>query len=331
MPCHGTFMDGGLSDNNPCMLAMQELQRMAPELRRADQFVSIGTGTCSKKEDTRADTCPSLLFGNSSLKQTFRHYWSENFDGDKRFASMRQMMAVTLPNGAAGMDEWLHRFNLPVVGELPGLAEAETIPSLAEEACSYFSSDPAVRDLADAILASSFYFELRCMPMYEQGYYTCHGRILCRIPVTKPAFSELMRRLDSMGAQFEVDQMRMFGPSKSMSTWLDQAGNFSRPVRLCVRSLEDQLDVRLKLQGSRTHHISASPLSFNTLIKLQMLEWSALRDSQSTMTAVNKKRRSTDCSSRAVKRRRLTTAMSKKRRSTDCSSRAIKRRRLEAR
>jgi hypothetical protein len=304
MPHHGTFMDGGLSDNNPCMLAMQELQGMAPELRRADQFVSIGTGTCSKKEDTREDTYPSLLFGNSSLQQTFRHYWSENFDGDKRFAIMRQMMAVTLPDGAAGIDEWLHRFNLPVDGELPDLADAPAIPSLAEKACSYFSSDPAVRDLADAILASSFYFELRSMPIYEQGYYSCHGRILCRVPGTKPAFSVLMRKLDSLGAQFQV-HMRMPGPSKSMSTWLDQAGNFSRPVCLRVPSLEDQLDVRLKLQGSRTHHISASPLSFNTLIKLQMLEWSALRNFQSTTTAVGKKRLSTDCSSRVVKRRRL--------------------------
>jgi hypothetical protein len=304
MPCHGTFMDGGLSDNNPCMLAMQELQKMAPELRRADQFVSIGTGTCSTKEDTRVDTCPSLLFGNSSLHPTFRHYLSENFDGDKRFAIMRQMIAVTLPDGAAGIDEWLHRFNLPVDGELPDLAHASAIPILSEKACSYFSSNPAVRDLADAILASSFYFELRCMPMYEQGYYTCHGRILCRIPVTKPAFSVLMRRLDSIDAQFQV-QKRIFGPSNSMSTWLDQAGNFSRPVRLRIPSLEDQLDVRLKLQGSRTHHISASPLSFNTLIKLQMLEWSALRDSQSTITAVGKKRRSTDCSSLVVKRRCL--------------------------
>ena len=304
MPYHGTFMDGGLSDNNPCMLAMQELQGMAPELRRADQFVSIGTGTCSTKEDTRAETYPSLLFGNSALQQTFKHYCSENFNGDKKFDTMRQMLAVTLPDGAAGIDEWLHRFNLPIDGELPDLADAQAIPSLAEKACSYFSSDPAVRDLAEAILASTFYFELRCMPMYEQGYYTCHGRILCRVPVTKPAFSELMRKLDSLGAQFQI-QRRMSGPSKPMSTWLDQAGNFSRPVRLRVPSLEDQLDVRLELQGSRTHHISASPLSFNTLIKLQMLEWSGLRDLQFTTTAVGKRRRSTDCLSRVVKRRRL--------------------------
>lgn len=47
IPSHGTFIDGGLSDNNPSMLALQELRRMAPELSRPDQFVSIGTGSCS--------------------------------------------------------------------------------------------------------------------------------------------------------------------------------------------------------------------------------------------------------------------------------------------
>ncbi|KAF3038250.1 hypothetical protein E8E11_001965 [Didymella keratinophila] len=236
MPGHSTFMDGGLSDNNPCMLAVQELQKLAPGLSRADHFVSVGTGISTTREVAKADVYPSLLFGNSSLQQTVKHYWSENFDGDKRFAIMRQMLAASLPGGVANVDKWLHRFNLPIDGELPDLADTAAMGSLAERAHSYFTMDPAVRDLADAALALSFYFELRPgrMPMYERGSYTCYGLIRCRIPGTSPAFSKLMQKLDYLDAKFQI-QMQ-------------------------------------------------------TLIKLQMLEWSTLKDVHAAASVIGKKR-----------------------------------------
>lgn len=284
-------MDGGLSDNNPCMLAVQELQKLAPGLSRADHFVSVGTGISTTREVAKADVYPSLLFGNSSLQQTVKHYWSENFDGDKRFAIMRQMLAASLPGGVANVDKWLHRFNLPIDGELPDLADTAAMGSLAERAHSYFTMDPAVRDLADAALALSFYFELRPgrMPMYERGSYTCYGLIRCRIPGTSPAFSKLMQKLDYLDAKFQI-QMQVCDSREAMSTWLDRHGNFSKPVCLRVPSLEDELDVRLRLHGDYIHPISASPLTFKTLIKLQMLEWSTLKDVHAAASVIGKKR-----------------------------------------
>ncbi|KAL5401414.1 hypothetical protein PMIN03_011528 [Paraphaeosphaeria minitans] len=250
IPYHGTYIDGGLSDNNPCMLAMQELQRMAPELRRPDQFVSVGTGVSRASQATGTGCKGSFLFGNNSLRQTFKHYWSENFDGDKKFASMRHMMAATLPDVTGDIDGWLRRFNLSVEEELPDLSDARAMDELADAAWALFTSDPALQDLARAVLASSFYFELRRMPMYENGYYTCYGRILCRIPVTKPAFSGLMRKLDAMGARFLL-QERTVRQMKPTAASFDQTGNFSKPVSLRVRDLEEPLDVRLRFLEAR--------------------------------------------------------------------------------
>jgi hypothetical protein len=303
MPHHGTFMDGGLSDNNPCMLAMQELQKMTPWLSRADHFVSVGTGISRTREVAKADIYPSLLFGNSSLQQTFRHYWSENFDGDKRFANMRQMLAISLPGGDTSLDERLYRFNLPLDGELPDLADASAMDTLAQRAYSHFTTDPAVRKLADAALASSFYFELQpgCMPIYERGSYTCYGRIRCRIPGINPAFPSLMQKLDSSRACFQV-QMRAYDSRRAMSAWLDRFGNFSKPVCVRVRSLEDELDIRLGLQGDDFYPISACPTTIQTLIKLQMLEWSALENVQTTASSISKKRKIDEPPARAAKR-----------------------------
>ena len=65
-------------------------------------------------------------------------------------------------------------------------------------------TDPAVRELADAARALSFYFELRkgSMPLYERGSYTCYALIRCRILGDSPAFSRLMQKLDHLDAKF---------------------------------------------------------------------------------------------------------------------------------
>ncbi|KAF9730292.1 hypothetical protein PMIN01_12225 [Paraphaeosphaeria minitans] len=301
IPYHGTYIDGGLSDNNPCMLAMQELQRMAPELPRPDQFVSVGTGLSRASQAAGTGGKDSFLFGNNSLRQTFKHYWSENFDGDKKFASMRNMMAATLPNGTGDVDGWLRRFNLSLEEELPDLADARAMDDLANAAWVLFTSDPALHDLARAVLASSFYFELRCIPMYENGYCTCYVRILCRIPVTKPAFTGLLQKLDAMGARFLL-QKRTARQIKPVAASFDQTGNFSQPVSLRVRDLEEPLDVRLRFLGTRGYHISASPVSIDTLIKQQKLELASLSHAGSAYNSPTKKRRPSGHCHRKVKR-----------------------------
>ncbi|KAL6150048.1 hypothetical protein ACJBU6_11562 [Exserohilum turcicum] len=312
MPGHGTFIDGGLSNNNPCILAVQELQKIAPRLNRADHFVSIGTGVSTTRTFAKCNFYYSLflrlLNGNNSVQPTAKHYLNVNFDGDKMFALMRQIFAASLPGGAASVDKWLHRFNLPVEGELPDLSDASAIEGLAETAHSYFAKDPAVLNLADAALALSFYFELQpgCMPIYERGSYTCYGLIRCRIPGTNPALSRLMQKLDCLDASFQI-QMQLYDPKETMSTLRDRHGNFCKPVCLRVHSLNDELDVRLRLREDCVHHISASPITFKTLIDLQMLEWSALKNEHTDERVASKKRRRDDSPLQTNKRRCLET------------------------
>jgi hypothetical protein len=286
------------------MLAMQEQQRITPELRHPDQFVSIGTGMCTARQVADTEAHPSFFLGNNSLQQTFNHYWTENFDGDKQFAKTRNMMSIAFPNGADAIDQWLRRFNLPLDGELPDLADAHAIEGLANAARTHFASDPALHDLAHAIYASTFYTELRCMPLYENGHYICYGRILCRIPVTKPVFSAFMRKFDTIGARFLV-QKRKARVGKPMTTSFDHTGNFSRPFCFRVRDLDDLLDIRLEFSGTRSYQISASPLPINTFVKLQKLEHRSLLYTGLHNDQCTRKRQSTTSPSPTVKRCRL--------------------------
>jgi hypothetical protein len=284
------------------MLAMQEARKMAPEMRRPDQFVSIGTGISRQKQTVGAEDRASFLFGNNSLRQTFRHYWSENFEGDKKFASMRHTMAAALPAAAGEMDQWLRRFNLPLDRDPPDLADASAMDDLSDAAWAHFKSDPSLHDLAHAILASSFYFELQCMPMYEQGRYTCFGRILCRIPVTNPVFPALMQKLETQRAYFLIQQRKSrAGWSSAIS--FDHIGNFSCPFSLRVQDLEDALDVRVQFSGRRSYHVSASPIPLTTLIGLQKLQWSSLLPTRPGNSGYTKKRATSENQIQPGKRR----------------------------
>jgi hypothetical protein len=268
---------------------MQEMRKMAPELRRPDQFVSIGTGTSKQNHMVGAEEPSSFFFGSNSLRQTFQHYWSENFEGDKKFASIRYTLAAALPEAADEIDQWFRRFNLPLDKDPPDLADASAMDDLTDKARAHFKSDPSLPDLALAIVASCFYLELRCMPMYEQGSYTCFGRILCRIPVTNPVFPALMRKLETKGAYFLV-QKRKSKAAWSPAITFDHNGNFSRPFSLRVQDLEEELDVRVQFLGTRSYHISASPIPLNALVDLQKLQWSSLLSTRSGTTRRIKKR-----------------------------------------
>jgi hypothetical protein len=244
---------------------LQELQRIDPNFRRPDQLVSIGTGF-STLDDTESGS--SSMIRHNPLYQTLQHYMHYNFNGKHHFSSMRDMVKV-MSKKPCDVRHWLRRFDLPLGKELPDLADAYAIDGLGDAAWKYFAAQSSVHDLAHGILASNFYFQLRSMPMYENGQYTCWGRILCRVPVTHPGFSSLMQRLVSMSAQFLVQGRTL----SSKGSNYDRFGNFSKPVSFRVPKIEDHVGISIRFGEAGIYHISASPMSIEALVMLQKLDW----------------------------------------------------------
>jgi hypothetical protein len=262
--------DGGLSSNNPSLLAWQEARRIAPGFKRPDQFVSIGTGV-TNASNVDSTNIVSGWYCNNPLYQTGQHYWQENFNGDKQFESMRQVLLAS-GNGSTELDGWFRRFNLPLEGQLPDLADAGAIDSLAETAWSYFESSYPIQQLALSLIASLFYYELRCRPIFENGHYTCYGRILCRIPMSNPAFPTMMEKLDQAHARFVVHGRTLPTTGSRFSTF-NPSKNFSKPVLFHVSSLSDPIEMSLRFVNTQQLPISASPSSIASFVELQRLDW----------------------------------------------------------
>jgi hypothetical protein len=302
IPQHGKFMDGGISHNNPSRLALCELQRVFPGCKLPDQFVSIGTGSSRKQLTSSREHLSRLMFGSGSVYEAFQHYMAHHFDGDEEFRDMLEMLHVAWPSNQHDIDQRFRRFNLLLDSNLPDLADAQAMQSLSHASWEHFASDPAVFDLSRAIIASNFYFELRCMPMFENGCYTCYGRILCRISAANSAFKPFMQKLDAMSTVFQVRHSACRRRVKKSFSF-NQTGNFSKPVSFRVKSLDERVDVHVELLSSYDYSISASPFTIATLVKLQGLQWASLRRDNSKATVSTMAKRRIE-SSRPVEKRR---------------------------
>lgn len=127
-----------------------------------------------------------------------------HFDGDEQFHDMCEMLRAAWPNDQDDVGRRFRRFTLPLGGKLPDLADAGTMGELSKTAWDHFASNPAILDQARAIIASSFYFELRCMPMFKDECFLCHGRVLCRVSPVHPTYRSFMQKLDALEATFHV-------------------------------------------------------------------------------------------------------------------------------
>ena len=204
-------------------------------------------------------------------------------------------------------ERWYRRFDLPLHEKLPDLADICAMPILAKTSRTHFASYPQVKDLAMALLASNFYFELRCMPVYENQSYICYGRILSLISVENKAFVSLIQRLDTLGAHFMV-QGRVQWQKRPTILTTDHLGNFCKPIVLCVDELKEQVDVQLRFADGRSYSISANPREVQSFIKLQKLDWVSYNRSVSLRSGSQKKRQrqhtGKGSESRAIKKRR---------------------------
>jgi len=272
----GKFQDGGLTDNNPLKLALQEVKASNPgdpSAKRSTLKVSLGTGKPPDRD-------PEMYGSNSWWRdlwfvRLFRALWS-SIDGQESSYSIRKWEVShhdeELNGGKKRRRGEYFRFNFDFRGQPPRLDDSSRIPEMKIHAREAILHSKQLDRLAHCIVAQLFVFELELerAPRKENGRYACTGYILCCHRAPTPEFEALLGRLTKSSAKFLLRGRTLPGLIRDRSS-LARDGNFRKRVDFEVTSKDDLISLQLREKGSESFNISGSPFSIQWLIKVQEL------------------------------------------------------------
>jgi hypothetical protein len=246
----GMHQDGGCHNPNTTDIMIAESSAIWHETRK-DLILSLGTGRGSQVTGTSPPPSQGKIH-NSALARLL--HWGqakllEAIDGEEVHERvMESLEKVDRPR--------CYRWNPVFEDGLPRLDDIASIHSLRDHA----SSNPCAEMLADlkiAMLASSFFFELRRLPRYcSDGTYMCEGTI--RIRGDPNLVLELLAKSNTECAEF-VRKGEELGEVQIVDGICPQCKLFSQQVQFRVRGHDDCHAICLKLGKDREHRISGFP------------------------------------------------------------------------
>lgn len=161
------------------------------------------------------------------------------------------------------------RLNLQVQGSLPRLDDVSSMASLMDQV-DRSRDDAALSRIRVALIASSFFFELDCMPIYmPNGHYLCDGAIRIRgdaqlvLDLVRTIHGDQVQIVDDMGELVDVQL-------SSGMCWF--CSRFNQPVRFIVRELDHTVNLSLRLGPAGEHRISGFPQKLRWFIAQQRLD-----------------------------------------------------------
>jgi hypothetical protein len=256
----GTFQDGGLRQNDPGNLALQEAAAIYPSVDEPSLVVSLGTGS-SRLGDVPRMSPTRGVFRDGFIARLIRAFKLSlsSLDGHK-FRSRRR----------EGRKEQYFRFDIEFDGPEPALDDTTKMQELKAAARSAIQGSKELDRLARCIVAEYFIFELEHEPSRENGKYMCVGRIFCRLRANHPAFGVLIEQLSKSSAKFLIQGHPMKGSIEDGS-WLDEGGNFNK--RVCLELVDRRSHIALQLREGTSEpcSISGSPFTIDSLVAAQQL------------------------------------------------------------
>jgi patatin-like phospholipase/acyl hydrolase/energy-coupling factor transporter ATP-binding protein EcfA2 len=180
------FQDGGIYYNNPIELAVQEKKLIWPEVAEthADIVLSIGTGYNSGSSGQSISPGRIARWNKVSRAKRLAKVSIDQFQSTLNSEeAWRNFVNVSaLPERLEGR---YIRLNLPLAENPPKLDEVSSMADLQEMTRSSFTRRrDELKSIADRLIATSFYFELKPDTLVEldDDSIVLTGNILCRFP-----------------------------------------------------------------------------------------------------------------------------------------------------
>ncbi|KAH7393734.1 patatin-like phospholipase-like protein [Cadophora sp. MPI-SDFR-AT-0126] len=255
----GTFQDGGLRENDPGNLALEEAAVIHPSIDEPSLVVSLGTGSSRPSEVPRMSPSRGILQDGfiARLLRAFKLSFG-SIRGHK-FRSRRR----------EGRKEQYFRFDMEFDGPEPALDDTTKMQELKAAARAAIHGSKELKRLARCVVAELFVFVLDHDPSKENGKYLCKGRILCRRRADDPAFDVLMEQLSKKSIKFFVEGHPLEGLIDN--SWLDPKGNFSKRVSIELVDRRSTFTIQLREGNMDPCSISGSPFTIDGLVSAQEL------------------------------------------------------------
>jgi hypothetical protein len=257
-----TFQDGGLKNNNPISLAVEEARLAWPSSPNIDIAVSVGTG-CSAKQAAKG----GWMFWPSWLKRCVDSFES-NLDSERLWQEYASKLDTD-------KKERHHRLNVEFSTPLPSLDAAAEIADLDNVTIEYFENEKARSQLqrtAEGLLASLFYLNVQKAIRDPTGVYFVVGRVLCRLEQKHQL--ALMARLRLSGCFFHVKGVIHEINFSTQETAMQAGTAFELPIHYTISELSEMVSVCLAFSATdagvpgnslvvpqRKYHIGGSPVA----------------------------------------------------------------------
>ncbi|KAJ9621802.1 hypothetical protein H2204_011718 [Knufia peltigerae] len=240
------LQDGGLKYNNPCLLALWESRRLWPDIKNPDLFLSLGTGQ-PKVLGTRPARFRHFLL-DGFIPRLFRSCLAKT-DGDMHWGQM--MNSLDDHSRTA-----YFRMNIPLSG--PALiGDLDSMSELRQRVRRDVKLSITMLEVANMVVASSFYFQLDCVPCPTRWGYLVQGSIRCRSDVRQ--VQGAMSNLGMTSVGYSTGTKKLCGLGELDADICDACHRYRKQVHFHVRDLSASISIFMVSRAMAQHKLSGFP------------------------------------------------------------------------
>ncbi|KAK0836741.1 hypothetical protein LTS02_018082, partial [Friedmanniomyces endolithicus] len=246
LPDLGTFQDGALRHNNPVNIALWEASRIWARYTQKDVVLSLGTGTGPDAvSPQRTSTRPS--FRDGFIPRLCRSFLT-GLDGEMTWRHL-------LNHLEKDAEHRYFRLNVIFADHEPRLDDITAMEKLSSDVISN-KDDQQLTEVKFALLASSFFFELKRAPKYDSsGFYICQGEIRVRGDHTKIFMA--LRKMSAATMEFHKGSVPL-GKFEHLKDICSGCYRFRKKVCFFVRRPAEVIALTMTMGDSR-RNISGFP------------------------------------------------------------------------
>ncbi|KAK3616763.1 hypothetical protein LTR22_026959 [Elasticomyces elasticus] len=258
LPGLGTFQDGALRHNNPVNIALWEGSRIWARDTQRDVVLSLGTGTGPEVVSPQK-TPVRTTFKDGFIPRLCRSFMT-GLDGEMTWKHLLNHMEKDA-------EHRYFRLNVQLGDCEPRLDDITSMAKLSEDVISS-KNDRQLTEIKFALLASSFFFELKRAPKFDaSGFYICQGEIRIRGDHTKIFMA--LRQMSVGPIEFHKDGVPL-GRVEHSNDVCSGCYRFRKKVCFFVRHPSESITISMTMDDSR-RHISGFPQTTSWFSQQQYL------------------------------------------------------------